>query len=107
MRLVPWARKFVSVWKSRTFLSKNCASLGRPEVPVPHVESKKFGDITVELFDVDAARECDVVFLAVSGDFALEHAEAICAGDDGAVVIDNSVSFCFCCVTIRSDLVCL
>ena len=35
--------------------------------------------------------ECDVVFLAVSGDFSLEHAKAISDGDDGAVVIDNSV----------------
>jgi hypothetical protein len=51
----------------------------------------KFGDITVELFDVAAARECDVVFLAVSGDFSLEHARALSDGDDGAVVIDNSV----------------
>ena len=59
------------------------------------IESSKYGSIDVELFDVSAARECDVVFLAVSGDFALEHAEAICEGDDGAVVIDNSVSsFC-------------
>jgi Semialdehyde dehydrogenase, NAD binding domain len=46
----------------------------------------------VELFDVDRARECDVVFLAVSGDFSLEHAEAISEGVGGAVVIDNSVS---------------
>ena len=55
------------------------------------IESSQYGTIEVELFDVKAARECDVVFLAVSGEFALEHAEAICAGDDGAVVIDNSV----------------
>lgn len=53
----------------------------------------KFGEVTVELFDVDKARECDVVFLAVSGDFSLEHAENIAAGDDGAVVIDNSSAF--------------
>ena len=52
----------------------------------------KYGDVEVELFDVDKARECDVVFLAVDGDFALEHAKDICQGDDGAVVIDNSVS---------------
>lgn len=51
----------------------------------------KFGEVEVELFDVTKARECDVVFLAVNGDFSLEHAEAITAGDDGAVVIDNSV----------------
>lgn len=53
----------------------------------------KFGDVQVELFDVKAARECDIVFLAVSGDFALEHAKAICEGEDGAVVIDNSSAF--------------
>lgn len=57
------------------------------------IESEKYGDITVELFDVAAARECDVVFLAVSGEFAEEHAEAICEGEDGAVVIDNSSAF--------------
>ncbi len=51
----------------------------------------KYGDVMVELFSVDAARQCDVVFLAVDGDFALEHAKNICEGDDGAVVIDNSV----------------
>ena len=51
----------------------------------------KYGDVTVELFGVDAARECDVVFLAVDGDFALENAKKICEGEDGAVVIDNSV----------------
>lgn len=52
----------------------------------------KFGDIEVELFSVEQARQCDVVFLAVSGDFALEHAKALVEGDDGCVCIDNSVS---------------
>lgn len=47
----------------------------------------------MELFDVDKARECDCVFLAVSGDFALEHARAMSEGEDGAVVIDNSSAF--------------
>lgn len=51
------------------------------------------GKITVELFDVNAARECDVVFLAVSGDFALEHAKALTEGNDGCVCIDNSSAF--------------
>ena len=51
-----------------------------------------FGPVTVELFDVKAARECDVVFLAVSGDFSLEYAKALTEGDDGCVCIDNSVS---------------
>jgi hypothetical protein len=51
----------------------------------------KYGEVEVELFDVDKARQCDVVFLAVDGDFALKYAEKIIEGDDGAVVIDNSV----------------
>ena len=53
----------------------------------------KVGDIEIELFSVDGARECDVVFLAVSGDFAKTHAQDICGGDTGAVVIDNSSAF--------------
>ena len=52
----------------------------------------KFGKVIVELFEVNKARECDVVFLAVSGDFSLEHAESI-AAPGGAVVIDNSSAF--------------
>jgi Semialdehyde dehydrogenase, NAD binding domain len=47
--------------------------------------------ITVELFSVEAAQQCDVVFLAVSGDFALEHAEQLSSGPNACVVIDNSV----------------
>ena len=57
------------------------------------VDTEAYGIVEVELFDVAKARECDVVFLAVSGEFALEHAEAIAAGDGGAVVIDNSVRY--------------
>jgi len=51
---------------------------------------KTIDGIKVELFDVDKARECDVVFLAVSGDFSLEYAKAL-SENDGCVVIDNSV----------------
>ena len=72
----------------------------------------KYGTVVVELFDVKAARECDVVFLAVSGEFALQHAKALTEGDDGCVVIDNSVRFVrsitflpnkhtYMCVTVR------
>jgi predicted amino acid dehydrogenase len=56
-----------------------------------------FGSLTLQEFTRAKARECDVVFLAVSGDFALEHAKALIEGDDGCVCIDNSV---------RSLLVC-
>jgi Semialdehyde dehydrogenase, NAD binding domain len=55
------------------------------------IETSKFGTVTIEPFSVSAARECDVVFLAVSGDFALEHARAMSEGENGCVVIDNSV----------------
>jgi aspartate-semialdehyde dehydrogenase len=50
------------------------------------------GSIVVEEFSVARSRECDIVFLAVSGDFALEHARAISEGD-GPIVIDNSSAF--------------
>mmetsp|Transcript_4224 Transcript_4224/g.6185 ORF Transcript_4224/g.6185 Transcript_4224/m.6185 type:complete len:408 (-) Transcript_4224:270-1493(-) len=56
-------------------------------------DAGKFGEVNVELFDVAAARECDIVFLAVSGDFSLEHGKALSEGEDGAVVIDNSSAF--------------
>lgn len=58
------------------------------------IDTKSYGSIEVELFDVEKARQCDVIFLAVDGDFALKYAREISAGDDGAVVIDNSVSYC-------------
>lgn len=54
--------------------------------------STGYGDIVVEEFSVVSARQCQYLFLAVSGEFALEHAEAICQGD-GPVVIDNSSAF--------------
>jgi aspartate-semialdehyde dehydrogenase len=75
----------LDVSKLRIFGSSRSAGTTR--------DAGKFGDVPVELFDVAAARECDVVFLAVSGEFALEHAKAISEGEDGAVVIDNSSAF--------------
>jgi predicted amino acid dehydrogenase len=64
------------------------------------IETEKYGTITVELFDVDAAKQCDVVFLAVSGEFSLQHARALSDGNDGCVVIDNSVRT-YCVAFIR------
>ena len=74
----------LAVSKLRVFGSKRSAGTTK--------ELGKFGSVEVELFDEAKARECDVIFLAVSGDFALEHAKNIAEGEDGAVVIDNSVS---------------
>ena len=50
----------------------------------------KFGDVTAEEFTRESAATCDLVFLAVSGEFALEHAEAIA---ENSMVIDNSSAF--------------
>ena len=77
-------RGVIKVDKLRFFGSKRSAG--------KTVTTKNSGDVEIELFGVEAARECDIVFLAVDGDFALAHAKAISEGDDGAVVIDNSVS---------------
>jgi Semialdehyde dehydrogenase, NAD binding domain len=80
------------VLENRNFPVSKLRIFGSERSAGSTIATEKYGDVKVELFDVAKARECDVVFLAVSGDFALEHAEAISAGDDGAVVIDNSVS---------------
>jgi len=50
------------------------------------------GTKTIEEFTLAAARECDIVFLAVSGDFSEEWSEKISA-DGGPLVIDNSSAF--------------
>jgi len=51
-----------------------------------------FGSKDIEEFTLEAARACDVVFLAVSGDFALEWVPKI-TENDGPLVIDNSSAF--------------
>jgi Semialdehyde dehydrogenase, NAD binding domain len=55
------------------------------------IETDKYGTITVELFHVNTAKQCDVVFLAVNGEFSLQYARALSDGNDGCIVIDNSV----------------
>jgi aspartate-semialdehyde dehydrogenase len=50
------------------------------------------GAVVAEKFDMAKARQCDVLFLAVSGEFALEHARDI-AAPGGPIVIDNSSAF--------------
>jgi len=47
----------------------------------------------IEEFTLEAARACDVVFLAVSGDFALEWVPKLTEGDDAPLVIDNSSAY--------------
>merc|ERR1719401_1866077 len=54
------------------------------------VVKTKWGDVTVEPFSVEAAQECDIVLMAVSGDFSTEYAKQICGGPNNTSVIDNS-----------------
>jgi len=56
------------------------------------IVSTEYGDLVVEEFTVEEARKCQYVFLAVSGDFALQYGKEISAGD-GPYVIDNSSAF--------------
>jgi aspartate-semialdehyde dehydrogenase len=53
----------------------------------------KFGDLVVEPFSVEAARECDIVLMAVSGDFSKEFSKQIIGGPKNTKVIDNSSAF--------------
>jgi aspartate-semialdehyde dehydrogenase len=50
-----------------------------------------FGEITIEEFTPDKAKELDLALLAVSGDFAKQHAPALVAA--GVTVVDNSSAF--------------
>jgi len=51
------------------------------------------GDIVVEKFSVEAAQECEVVLMAVSGDFSKEWAHKVAGGPLNTQVIDNSSAF--------------
>lgn len=84
-------KEIVGCLEKRSFPVSSLRIFGSERSAGKEVDTK-FGKVTVELFSEKGARECDVVFLAVDGDFSLKHAENICEGDDGAVVIDNSVS---------------
>jgi len=52
----------------------------------------RFGDMLVEEYTVEKARTCDIIFLAVSSEFALANAKLI-SENDGPIVIDNSSAF--------------
>merc|ERR1719409_705378 len=57
------------------------------------VKSSTFGDIVVEKFSVEAAQECDIVLMAVSGDFSKEFSHQVKGGPKNTQVIDNSSAF--------------
>lgn len=72
-----------SISELKLFASKRSA--GKP-MDTP------FGSLPIEEFELEAARACDVLFLAVSGDFALEWVPKLTA-DGGPLVIDNSSAY--------------
>ena len=51
-----------------------------------------FGNVIVKEYSLEDARKCLIVFLAVSGEFALAHAKAL-TENEGPIVIDNSSAF--------------
>jgi len=57
------------------------------------VVESSFGNITVEPFSVEAARECEIVLMAVSGGFSEEFSPQISGGPNNTAVIDNSSAF--------------
>ena len=54
--------------------------------------STAYGDVEVEEYQLHQARKCQLIFLAVSGEFALLNAKEL-AADDGPIVIENSSAF--------------
>jgi aspartate-semialdehyde dehydrogenase len=50
-----------------------------------------FGEVTIEEFTPEKAKDLDLALLAVSGDFAKQHAPALVAA--GVTVVDNSSAF--------------
>jgi aspartate-semialdehyde dehydrogenase len=75
-------RRRFPVTKLRLFASGRSAGT---VLPTP------FGDIAIEEFSQDAARDLDLALLAVSGDFAKAHAPGLVAA--GVTVVDNSSAF--------------
>ena len=83
-------KEILSVLENRDFPASKLRIFGSKRSAGKTITSSKYGDIEVELFDIEAGQECDVIFLAVSGDFALENAPELAKK---CVVIDNSSAF--------------
>jgi len=85
-------QEIVGVLEKRGFPVKELHLFGSARSAGKKVETK-WGDIEIEEFSVEKAREMDVVFVSVSGDFSKKYCDAMAEGDDGCVVIDNSSAF--------------
>jgi len=83
-------KEILSVLENRDFPATKLRIFGSKRSAGKILKSDKFGDIEVELFELEKGQECDVIFLAVSGDFALQYAPDLAKK---CVVIDNSSAF--------------
>ena len=84
--------EILGVLSKRNFPTSSLHAFASAKSAGKVVRTDGFGDIVVEEFSLDKAREMDVVFLAVDGDFAAAWAEKI-AQENGPFVIDNSSHF--------------
>ena len=87
-------KEIVGCLEKRNLPASGLRIFGSPRSAGKEV-STKFGDVIVGLFDEASSQQYDVVFLTVDGAFSFAHAERLCAGDDGPVVINNSSTFRF------------
>merc|ERR1740138_258079 len=78
--------------EERNFPTENCRLFAN-RAAGQTVETKAYGDLTVEKFSVEAAQECEVVLMAVSGDFSKEFSHKVTGGPKKTQVIDNSSAF--------------
>jgi len=78
--------------EERNFPTENCRLFAN-RAAGQTVKTKAYGDVTVEKFSVEAAQECEVVLMAVSGDFSKEFSHKVTGGPKNTQVIDNSSAF--------------
>lgn len=82
--------EIIEVLYTRNFLISEL-HLFASERSAGKTKSTSFGDIMLEAFSLEEASKLDIVFFAVSGDFAKENALRLT--EKGVVVIDNSSAF--------------
>jgi aspartate-semialdehyde dehydrogenase len=82
-------KEMLNCLQARNFPTENCRLFAN-RAAGQTVKTDKFGDITVEKFSVEAAQECEVILMAVSGDFSKEWSYKVVGGPKNTQIIDNS-----------------
>jgi len=85
--------EMIKVLNKRNFPTERIRLFARRAAGTTVETGSVFGAVTVEPFSVEAARECEIILLAVSGGFATQYAKDISGGPKQTVVIDNSSAF--------------